>query len=460
MKKIALILIPLLLAVVLMACDFSSEGAQSNPVSDTGSSVSSQATSQAVSNDSSDPVSEGEGSQDPNATVTITDIPVVLAGVDELKKDGYTADSSFYMTVDVEVYGARETVVSLTAADIEAFVDVSGTEETGDIEFFIDITVPEGVALISASESFATVKISRHSVNNDPVVDGSAYISNGIIISGTRGMEQFGAGAGAGQSTAAKLNEFKAAVGDVNVYILPAPLASAFYAPEKYSKSIDAHKNCFEGMRDALVDVKYIDTLSALAVHKDEDIYARTDHHWNALGAYYAAEAFAQSAGVPFANISTFTVDSFSGYVGTMYGYSKAEVIKNNPETFVWYIPSSQYTVTFYSREKFTNPKEGTLFTTAKSYTKFISGDAYTTKIESNVGNGRKLLLFKDSYGNALAPFLVSSFDEVIIADFRYFNLNAKTFITEQGITDVCFEMSAFSLAGSKRNNITRLINN
>lgn len=459
MKKIALILIPLLLTVALMACDFSPEGEQSQ----SGSS----ATSQTVSESSSSSVSSAQSSEtsdvvsdDPNATVTVTDVPVAVIGVDDLKQNGYTADSSFSKTVDVEVYGEKNTVLALTPADITAYVDVSGTEETGDVEFLIDVSVPEGLALISVSESFATVKISRYSVDNDPVVDGSAYISNGIIISGTRGMEQFGAGAGAGQSTASKLNQFKAAVGDVSVYILPAPLASAFYAPEKYPKSISSHKTCFEGMRDALVDVKYVDTLSALALHKDEDIYARTDHHWNALGAYYAAEAFAQTAGVPFANLSTFTVDSFDGYVGSMYGYSKAEVIKNNPETFVWYIPNSQYTVTFYSKDDFTNPKSGTLFTSSKSYTKFISGDSYTTKIETGVGNGRKLLLFKDSYGNALAPFLVGSFDEIIIADFRYFDLNAKTFIAEHGITDVCFEMSAFSLAGSKRDNITRLINN
>ena len=127
----------------------------------------------------------------------------------------------------------------------------------------------------------------------------------------------------------------------------------------------------------------------------------------------------------------------------------------------VWYIPTRAHTVTYYSKDKCTNPKTGlTLFGSNNGYTKFIYGDSYTTHIQTNVGNGRKLLVFKDSFGNALAPFLVGSFDEIYIADYREFDLNAKTFIEEKGITDVCFSMAAFSVAGSKRDNITRLLNN
>lgn len=451
MKKFLLVLIPLVIACMLMACDFSTEGGDSSDNSKSQSSSTQTSTSESAG--TSVPGDE-------NIEITIPEVPVVLSGVDALKNLGYTADANFSMTVDVVISGFKSVIGTLTTTDIDASVDVSGASETGNIEFMIDVSVPEGASLISVSESFATVTIKKTSAVIDPVDDKEAYISNGIIISGTRAMEQFGGSKAAGESTAAKLNEFKAAVGDgINVYVLPAPLASAFYAPEKYPNSITAHKNCFEGMRDSLSGVGYVDTLTALSAHTDEDIYTRTDHHWQALGAYYAAEAFAQTAGVPFASLSTFTRDSFDGYLGTMYKYSQAAVIKNNPETFTWYIPSSEYTLTYYSRDKFTNPVAGNLFASSKSYSKFIFGDAYTTKIVSNVGNGRKLLLFKDSYGNALAPFLISSFDEVIIADFRYFQLNAKTFIQEQGITDVCFELCSFAVAGQSRNYITKLIN-
>lgn len=464
MKKLILLLFPLMLCVIFIACDFSGEGTESATNISNSSTVS-----QSVSNNESagNPInSDSIQSQIPTDDIIEEniDVPVTLTGLEALTNAGFSADSSFNKTVTVTVEGKRSAVEDLKASDIGAAIDLSGVVESGKVEFMINFTAPEGVTIKSTSDSFATVSISKITSTDKPVeppVDPSAYISNGIVISGNRGMEQFGGSAAAGQKTAEKLNAFKAAVGDdVNVYILPAPIASAFYAPDKYPNSIKNHQNCFNGLRDALVGVKYVDALGALSAHADEDLYFRTDHHWQALGAYYAAEQLAKVAGTPFDNLSTYSVQSVDGVVGSLYGYSKANVLKNNPDTMVWYVPSREHTVTYYSVSGFSNPKTGmTLFSSNKGYTKFIYGDSYTTHIQSNVGNGRKLLIFKDSFGNALAPFVMSSFDEVYIADYREFKLNALEFIEEHEITDVCFAMAAFSVAGSKRDYITKLIN-
>jgi hypothetical protein len=125
-----------------------------------------------------------------------------------------------------------------------------------------------------------------------------------------------------------------------------------------------------------------------------------------------------------------------------------------------WYVPTRNHTVEYYTRDNYKNPVTGrTLFAEGNSYSKFVYGDSYTTHIQSDVNNGRKLLIFKDSYGNALAPYVLSSFEEVYMADYREFKLNALEFIEEHGITDVCFAMSAFAVNGSKRDYITKLIN-
>ena len=462
MKRFALLLLPILLCAILIACDFSGEGSTSQNVSGESSSTTSQSSdvsldaSETLSNDNSNP------NQSTDETVQNNiEVPVALTGLDALDKVGFVVSTDFNQTVTVTVEGSRSNVEDLNASDIIASIDLSGVAESGNVEFLINVTVPENVTFISVSESFATVKISKKNTEVTPPTDPTAYISNGIVISGTRGMEQFGGSAATGEKTSLKLNEFKAAVGDnVNVYILPAPIASAFYAPEKYPNSIKKHQDCFNGLRDALVGVKYVDVLGALSTHTEEDIYFRTDHHWQALGAYYAAEQLAKVAGTPFDTLSSYTVQSVDGVVGSLYGYSKASVLKDNPDTMTWYIPAREHTVTYYSVSNFTNPKTGmSLFSSNKGYTKFIYGDSYTTHIQSNVGNGRKLLIFKDSFGNALAPFVLSSFDEVYIADYREFKLNAVEFIEEHEITDVCFAMAAFSVAGSKRDYITKLIN-
>lgn len=48
----------------------------------------------------------------------------------------------------------------------------------------------------------------------------------------------------------------------------------------------------------------------------------------------------------------------------------------------------------------------------------------------------------KDSYGNALVPFLTHSFSKIYVCDFRYMDINAKDFMENVGATDVLFSIS------------------
>ncbi len=473
MKKVSLLLLPIILIIALLACESTNDtNGTNNDKNDISSEISVE-TSNSQSDDNTSDLSQSDESSntdmpntdnsdsDTTATKTFDSVAVTIIGESELKNSGFRLGSSSVLTVKVTVTGLSDIINSVSVTDIVAKVDVSNIAETGEVDMMVVYTLPNGLTRIDPSDDFVKLVIKSTSTEIVPPPANDVRIVNGVLISGTRAMEQFGGGSSAGASTAAKLNTFKQAVGnDVNVYILPAPLASAFYAPEGYERSITNHQNCFYGLRDALVGVKFVDTLSALSSHTDEDIYFRTDHHWQALGAYYCAEELAKVAGVPFAKLTSFTAHSADGMLGSFYTtYTKDAVLKNNPDTMTWYEPNAAHTVTYYSRNNFKNPLTGrTLFSTNSGYTKFIYGDSYTTHIQTSVGNGRKLLIFKDSYGNALAPFVVSSFDEVFVADYRYFALNAKDFIEEHGITDVCFEMAAFSVAGSKRNYITQLL--
>lgn len=281
---------------------------------------------------------------------------------------------------------------------------------------------------------------------------------NGFIVYNGCGMEPFGGTSYGGGLTAEVYNKFKERVGDgVNVYAMPIPIASAFYAPEGYESSISCAVDCFNGLRDGLVGIEYVDLIAALGAHTNEDIYARTDHHWNALGAYYAAQALCLAADVPFATLDSFTENSFEGFLGSVYSSWGVSELRNHPETFVWYEPKQEYTAHYYT-QNYNFSFSGSLFSTSKSYVKFIYGDSYAVRVETGVQNGRKMLVIKDSFGNALAPFLIAGFEEVYVVDFRDFNKNILTFIEENEITDVTLALSAFSVATSKRNNITRLM--
>lgn len=41
-----------------------------------------------------------------------------------------------------------------------------------------------------------------------------------------------------------------------------------------------------------------MDVFDTLMQHRNEEIYFRTDHHWTALGAYYAYETFCGTKGI------------------------------------------------------------------------------------------------------------------------------------------------------------------
>ncbi len=280
---------------------------------------------------------------------------------------------------------------------------------------------------------------------------------NGFIVYGDRGMEPFGGSAVGGGYTAEVFNQFKKLVGDsVNVYGMPIPLACAFYAPEGYTGSISRTADCFEGLKSGLQNVAYVDVLGALNQHTNEYIYAKTDHHWMALGAYYAAEALCKEAGVAFDSLESFTKKSFDGFLGSIVTGYDVEELRKYPETFTWYEPKRDYTAYYYD-QNYKLKFEGSLFSGSETYSKFIHGDSYAVRVETGVTNGRKLLVIKDSFGNALVPFLLAGFEEVYVVDYRKFNCNILEFIEENGITDVSLTMAAFSVASSARNNIIRL---
>ena len=249
----------------------------------------------------------------------------------------------------------------------------------------------------------------------------------------------------------------------MKIYTMIAPTAGEYYLPSNFADYNAIQKNSVDSIASQLdEDIVTVDAISALAEHTDEDIYLRTDHHWQPLGAYYAAEAFAKAADVPFTDISTYEKVVKDGYVGTMYAFTESVNILNDPEQFVFYKPSNKY-YTYYYDTAYNFDYEFPLFVdmpVGSSYSTFMGGDMKIVRIETDVKNGRKLLIFKDSYGNAEVPFYTGSFEEIYVCDMRYFDLNAIEFIKENGITDLLFTMCTFSATGPNANGLNVVLDN
>ena len=148
-----------------------------------------------------------------------------------------------------------------------------------------------------------------------------------------------------------------------------------------------------------------------------------------------------------------------------MYGYSKDISVKNAPEDFVYYVPNqvsfdSEF-VSYTLNKNFKIVRESRPYKSAffkkfkdgsgNAYLTFIGTDQAYVKVKTSTPGNRKLLIIKDSYGNAVPGNLFYSFNEVHVVDFRYFTHNLKDYVTRNGITDiaVCFNVFNAYSSGS-----------
>lgn len=241
--------------------------------------------------------------------------------------------------------------------------------------------------------------------------------------------------------------------GTAKVYSMVAPTNGEFYCPPGYEdinrSQLDDINYIAENLSGSVTNV---DCYNVLKQHVNEDIFFRTDHHWKVIGAYYAAGQFAKAAGVPFAelNDANFEKREIEGFIGSLYGTTGNENLRSDPDEFVYYVPANDYKCYYYDmaynldgRYPFFIQQDG-----RNAFGTFMGSDKKIVRVETDVKNGRKLMLIKDSYGNLEVPFYMNSFEEIYVTDVRFFDLNAVDFIKDHGVTDVLFTMCSASATG------------
>lgn len=288
-------------------------------------------------------------------------------------------------------------------------------------------------------------------------VDANAKMENaGVIVVGNapnaRALMAFKNKNKGEKSYAKVVNSYRQAFGpEVNVYCMVIPTAVEYYCPAS-AESCSQPEFPVLAELYALIDsaVQVVDLYMVLGEHVNEDIYLRTDHHWSPLGAFYAARQFAMVAGVEVPELADFELHTMKDYVGSMFGFSKDITVKNSPEDFVYYTPRKvQYATTYIKYdldEDFQivgeeQPHQGPFFVevsgTGSAYCTFMGSDARITQVRTDADCPRRLLVMKDSFGNAIPGYLFGSFEEVHVIDFRYFTYNIKDYVEEHGITDI-----------------------
>ena len=283
--------------------------------------------------------------------------------------------------------------------------------------------------------------------------DAEGYLTkNGIFVVRDRAVNLFGGNKAIGRTYAQTVNSYLDAVGpSVRVYDMIVPCSAEFYLPQRYKTARGDQKANIDYIYSQLDSrVTAVDAYSQLAARQNEYIYFRTDHHWTALGAYCAYTAFCRSAGfepVPLEQMQAKTLENFRG---SFYAQTGDPILKANPDTLTYYIPSASYEswVRVKNQPGGLNKMNSLWDTTAtgtNSYCVFLRGDYPMEKIVTGSKTGRRIAVVKESYGNAFVPFLLSHYDEIYVVDLRYFQTSLVKLVLDAGVTDLLFLNNIFA---------------
>lgn len=277
-----------------------------------------------------------------------------------------------------------------------------------------------------------------------------------VFIYKDMALPMFGGNKYACDRYAAALAKYQDALGDsVQIYNLVIPSSIEFYLPKKYKDkgiTADEKENIDYIYAQMNPGIKTVDAYSSMMEAKEngEYIYFRTDHHWTVRGAYAAYEAFCKEAGfepIPLESMEKHVIENF---VGTLYGQTQDTVLRDNPDYVEYFVPPMETETYRYIKNQPYTPYTSTIFADyatggGNTYSVFLHGDLPLTHIKTKANTGRKIVVVKESFGNAFSPFMVSHYDEVFIVDQRYFQLGLIDFIQQNGVTDLLFINNIFA---------------
>ena len=262
------------------------------------------------------------------------------------------------------------------------------------------------------------------------------YLSNGSLIQETASMNKE-----AVNKNLEAINSFYEA-NKVNTMFLLAPNAVSINESALPKNAyVKNQKKQMDYIFDHLnPNIARLDIRDTLKKEKDQYLYYKTDHHWTSLGAYYGAKEVAEYMKWDFPTIDEYTKYPLTyNFKGTLskktgsFGYKDEidiYVQDNEPEYVVTYENDQKKSRTIYQSKQ---------LDTADPYSVFLGGNQGLIQIDINNNSKHHLLLFKDSYANALIPFLIPYCRTITIVDPRYYTENIDRVITNQMITDILY---------------------
>lgn len=265
----------------------------------------------------------------------------------------------------------------------------------------------------------------------------------GIVVDNA-GFEVCGYNDSIAASYAAQVNKVADALqGKTKVYCLPIPTGYGIMLPDDIQvkqpeyvnpvlsvQHLDAHLNA---------NVTTVHCADNLMRHRNEYLYFRTDHHWNGKGAYYAYEAFCETKGIQPYTLAQREEVVREGFLGTLYtNFDKNEALLPADTIYAYKPYCAGATMVFYDQNG--TAVNWPIISGADNYNIFAGSDnplAVFTNPE--VTDGSVCIVVKESFANALLPYLVDHYSTIYEVDYRYWSGDLIEYAKEVGADEMIF---------------------
>lgn len=270
-----------------------------------------------------------------------------------------------------------------------------------------------------------------------------------IIVAGNSAYEYYSFSESLAPRFIGSVNNIKKAANkDCDVYAMVVPTSIDITLNDALRSDIKSanQKKALDYFNASFKNVTAVDGIyDAERLHRDEYTYFRTDHHWTALGAYYAYEQFAAEKGVTAVPLSKYKTKTFDGFLGTFYASSgQSPKLGNTPDSVTAYLPFNNITCRITESNgnsyDWEVVKDASDYSQSLKYLAFIGGDnALTTITNADNPQGETCVVIKESYGNAFVPFLIPHYSTVYVIDPRHYNGTLGDFAKDKDIDDIIF---------------------
>lgn len=262
-------------------------------------------------------------------------------------------------------------------------------------------------------------------------------LETGLMLLNGRVMEMFSKKPEIEEKYAEALNNIRSVLPDnVKMYSMLVPTQLEFAKPI-YRNAQDSQEQCIEDIDSMLsASITAVDAygrLKAAEESRPEDsedgLYFKMDHHWTMDGAYCGYEALMEKTGMNPVDKNDFELKQGEDFYGTLYLKAKSDMEDPEPEKLYYYDVESEGDFELVMRVVYDDGSEleygqdAPIFDSAKDgYLFFLGGDQPIIEITNNkIKDGKTIMIIKDSYANALVPWLINNYEKVVLIDPRSF---------------------------------------